>query len=119
MTTATRKCDCGQEAAIHPFEQPMCWKCYRDGGGTVGVVPASTEAEHWFNREMDFAIDAHGMTDELEAALQGIFRNRGDDEPAPTREEIDALYAKAAQTIACTRGTCGWPERDHEHQPIA
>ena len=65
------------------------------------------DAFEWMQRELDFAEDAHELTPELrEAVAQTIDGNQSDE-----------TYSRAAQLIACCRGTCG-DRRSHDHRTL-
>ena len=67
---------------------------------------AEETAREWFEREQQFAADAHELTPDLVGRISAIFTECG-----PTEEQ----YARAAQLIACRRNTCGGPDAGHDH----
>jgi hypothetical protein len=67
---------------------------------TISMLTETTR--DWYVREVEFAVNAHEMTADLQAKVDAIFT-----ELSPTEQE----YAAAAQFIACTRNTCG-----HRHE---
>ena len=97
-----------QDPAYH-----AAWQLHqaREQGVTLawGELPPD-DAPRWFSRELQFAMDAHEFTDDLNRAIYGgIF--------AETEGDFitDDQYTRAAQLIACWRNTRGGPGAGHDH----
>lgn len=67
-------------------------------------------AKAWYERELQFAEDAH----EIDAALGAEIVSILIDERFGKLPNDDQ-YARAAQLIACRRNTCGGPNAAHKH----
>jgi hypothetical protein len=74
-----------------------------------------TQAADWFDREWNFAADAHEMTPALEADVRTILGVTYDADGHWGSVADADQYARAAQLIACWRGTCGGPNERHDH----
>jgi hypothetical protein len=79
------------------------------------TMTETTIAADWFDREYDFAADAHEMTPALEADVRTILGVTWDSGDGWESVADADQYARAAQLIACSRGTCGGANERHDH----
>jgi hypothetical protein len=89
----------GQESAYEVLHQ-LCI-----GRELFDAIPEQESGRDWYERELEFAMNAHDLTPELSREVAAILTDP--DRPNELGNLTDEQYRQAAQLLACRRNTCG------------